>query len=55
MIKEAQITTHNRFVVASLRFKDAFADMVGWCLEKLGAPAMLKEFEFVDPESNETI
>ncbi len=35
--------------------KDRFLDAVGWGLEKLRAPARLKEFEFVDPETNETI
>jgi hypothetical protein len=40
---------------AWMRYKDSFADIVGWCLEKVKAPAVLKEFEFVDPETNETI
>jgi hypothetical protein len=38
-----------------LRMKELFVDTVGWGLEKLRAPAVLKEFEFVDPETNETI
>lgn len=38
-----------------LRVKDAFLNTVGWCLEKSKAPAKLKEFEFVDPETDETV
>jgi hypothetical protein len=38
-----------------MRCKDTLDDMVGWCLEKIKAPALLKEFELVDPETNETI
>lgn len=37
------------------RAKDALRNMIGWCLEKIGAPAKLKVFEFVDPASEETI
>jgi hypothetical protein len=38
-----------------MRWKDSLASMVGWCLEKTKAPAVLREFELVDPETNETI
>ena len=38
-----------------LRCKDCIRVMVGWCLEKTQAPAKLKEFEFVDPETDETV
>lgn len=38
-----------------LRVKDAFMNGVGWCLEKSKTPAKLREFEFVDPETDETV
>jgi hypothetical protein len=38
-----------------LRVKDRLFNMVGWSAEKLRTPALLKEFEFVDPETNETV
>ncbi len=37
------------------RAKDVLRDMIGWCLEKVEAPAKLNAFEFVDPVSDETI
>jgi hypothetical protein len=37
------------------RTKDVFKNMIGWCLEKVEAPARLNAFEFVDPVSDETI
>ena len=37
------------------RTKDIFKNMIGWCLEKVEAPARLNAFEFVDPVSDETI
>lgn len=45
----------NRWNHVRLWAKDHFLEGVGWGLEKLRAPAQLKEFEFVDPETNETI
>jgi hypothetical protein len=30
-------------------------NFAGWSLEKLRTPARLKPFEFVDPETNETV
>jgi hypothetical protein len=30
-------------------------NIVGWCLERIGAPARLNVFEFVDPASDETV
>jgi hypothetical protein len=38
-----------------LRAKNRALNLVGWGVEKLRTPAVLKEFEFVDPETNETI
>ena len=50
-----QITTQNGLILAWLRIKVAFRNMIGWCFERIGTPALLKEFELVDPETNETI
>jgi hypothetical protein len=38
-----------------LRVKSALLNRVGWYLEKTEAPAKLKEFEFIDPETNEMV
>jgi hypothetical protein len=48
-------TTEKRTTILWLRIKYACLNGIGWCLEKTKAPAKLKEFEFVDPETNETI
>jgi hypothetical protein len=37
-----------------VRFRSFVKHKLGWCLEKIGAPAKLKAFEFVDPASDET-
>jgi hypothetical protein len=38
-----------------LHFKDWCREKIGWVLEKMHSPAKIKEFEFVDPETNETV
>jgi hypothetical protein len=53
--KSSQITVESGTEQLWLRAKSALLNGLGWCLEKSGAPAKLKEFEFVDPETNETI
>jgi hypothetical protein len=53
--KRQQVFIENRSFIAWLRLKDTFANITGWCLERIGAPARLKEFEFVDPETDETV
>jgi hypothetical protein len=50
-----QAVANNRAMIAWLWCKDACANLLGWYLEKSKAPARLKEFEFIDPETNETI
>jgi hypothetical protein len=50
-----QITAASKTERLWLRVKSALLNRVGWYLEKTGAPAKLKEFEFVDPETSETI
>ena len=54
-MKQAEALTQNRVTIARLRCKDVFVSAIGWCFEKLKAPAMLKAFEFVDPETDETV
>jgi hypothetical protein len=49
------ILTRNSREYWWLRVKYRLLNMVGWSAEKLRTPALLKEFEFVDPETNETI
>lgn len=38
-----------------MRAKELCRYLVGWCLERIGAPARVKVFEFIDPVSDETI
>lgn len=38
-----------------LRLRDLWRETFGWVLEKLHAPAKIKEFEYVDPITNETV
>jgi hypothetical protein len=38
-----------------LKAKDFFVEMLGWGLERIHSPARLKTFEFVDPETEETV
>ena len=38
-----------------VRTKSALLSRIGWCLERAKAPAKLREFEFVDPASDETV
>ena len=54
-IQPMNACTDNGFRLGWLRLKDAATNGIGWCLEKLGAPARLKPFEFVDPVSDETL
>lgn len=49
------LMVRNRWAYAWLWIKDHLLEVAGWGLERLRAPAMLKEFEFVDPETNETV
>ena len=52
---EFQAFSKNRAETGWMLCKDALATAVGWCLEQLKAPAALREFEFVDPETDETV
>ena len=45
----------NRASLLWLGCKDALKNGLGWCLEKCEAPAKVRAFEYVDPESNETV
>src|SRR5260370_3617833 len=38
-----------------LRAKTRVKNSIGWCLERFGAPAKFKPFEFVDPATDETV
>jgi len=49
------ILAETRGEITRLRWKDLLADMAGWCLERIGAPAKLREFEFVDPDTDEAV
>lgn len=45
----------SRAEITWLRFTDSLRNALGWALERLHIPAQIKEFEFIDPETNETI
>jgi len=40
---------------ARLAIKDWVVQKAGWLLEKLRVPALVRQFEFVDPETDQTI
>ena len=45
----------SRLELLKLKLGDALRNMAGWILEKIHSPARLREFEFVDPLTNEII
>jgi hypothetical protein len=49
-----EVATKNPAMIAWLRLRDGLRGLIGWGLEKFRAPARLKPFEFVDPDTNET-
>jgi len=50
-----EIFSHNERRRLLSAFGSAVKDGVGWCLEKIKAPAKLGTFEFVDPITDQTI
>lgn len=52
---DTTLITENPRTMRWLKLKDAARNFAGWCLEKFQTPARLKPFEFVDPETNETV
>src|ERR1700690_3787277 len=50
-----EVVSTNRLQIAWMRLRDAAQNVAGWSLEKLRSPARLKPFEFVDPNTNETV
>jgi len=50
-----EVATKSRLRVKWLLLRDAVRNLAGWSLERFRAPARLKPFEFVDPDTNETI
>ena len=55
MSEALQIFADSRLGRLRLRATTAFANTIGWCLERFKAPAKLKPFEFVDPATDETV
>lgn len=51
---ETLVATSRREVLR-LRFRDWLREKIGWVLEKLHSPARIREFEYVDPVTNETV
>lgn len=45
----------SRAKLLRLRLRDLWRECLGWVLEKLHSPAKIKEFEYVDPITNETV
>jgi hypothetical protein len=52
---EMNVFLQDRREYITQRVKDLFRNTIGWCLEKSGAPAKLKVFEYVDPVSDEAV
>jgi hypothetical protein len=55
MNKLLQITADSRSARLRVRVRSGIENTIGWCLERIKAPASLKTFEFVDPTSDETV
>jgi hypothetical protein len=55
MNNDQQLMAGKRFDLLRLRLRSKVLNRIGWYLEKIEAPAKVKEFEFVDPETNEII
>jgi hypothetical protein len=49
------IRGRNALSALALAVRDALRNVTGWYLEKSKAPARLEVFEFVDPQSDETM
>jgi len=49
-----EVATKNPAMIAWMKLHDGVRNLLGWGLERFRAPARLKPFEFVDPETNET-
>ena len=45
----------SRFSLLRLQLKRWWREKSGWVLEKLHSPAKIKEFEYVDPITNEAV
>ena len=45
----------SRAKLLRLRLRDLWKESLGWVLEKIHSPAKIKEFEYVDPITNETV
>jgi hypothetical protein len=54
-VSKLTILLQNRRDCLKHQARDTFRNAIGWCLERVGAPARLNAFEFVDPVSDETI
>ena len=50
-----EVLAKNRLSIAWMRLRDSLRNAAGWSLERFRTPARLKPFEFVDPETNETV
>jgi hypothetical protein len=55
MIRGNRIAAEGTAELLWLRVKSSIFSKLGWYLEKIEAPAKLREFEFVDPASDETV
>lgn len=50
-----EVTSNSWLRIGWMKLRDGLRNVAGWSLERFRAPARLKPFEFVDPETNETI
>ena len=50
-----EVVSKNRLQIGWMKLRDALRNAAGWSLERFRAPARLKPFEFIDPETNETV
>ena len=38
-----------------LAAKDALLDSLGWAMNRINSPALMKPFEYIDPDTDETV
>jgi hypothetical protein len=55
ILNSSDLITCDRRRAYILKAKDLLVEVLGWGLELIHSPARLKAFEFVDPETDETV
>lgn len=54
-INSMDVFVHERWRQNRLRVKDAALNVIGWAMNRIHSPARLRPFEYVEPDTDETI